>query len=156
MGKLDVFRKLIREEVKKAVREELSNFLGETKIPQERSTTSYKSTLKETLGIETGKITKTPISHKDPIQQLLAETAYGMDNDEYRSLIGAGSEMAQGFPQIAMNSNSGYVAPQPQVVETAAEMIASSRPTSDINQVEINNVPDFTALMKTMQNRGQI
>jgi len=161
MAKLDAFRKLIREEVRSVLREELKSFMTEIKKPAPK--TNYTGTLKESFIKEAPKVKQkqSVVYSDDPLQQLLAETARGMDSEEYKTLISAGSDIAQGFPQ--MFEQEGSFAPtrssntiQPQVVETVSEMLASVRPTSDINQVNIDVVPDFTELMQTMKAKGSI
>ncbi len=54
--------------------------------------------------------------------------------------------MAQGFGGIQ----------EPTVVNNVDQMLASTRPAGDINSVRINVVPDFSNLMKTMKEKGQI
>jgi hypothetical protein len=42
------------------------------------------------------------------------------------------------------------------VVESVDQMLSSTRPAGDINAVKIDVVPDFSGLMKTMKEKGQI
>lgn len=154
MSQVDLLRRLIREEVRKVVREELKNFLVEARTPASKP--SYATTIKES--VQKAKPTPRPAYSDDPIKQLLAETAYAMDTSEYKSMINAGSDMAQGFPQMFMQQQQQQetFAPQPQVVESVSEMLANTRPSNDINQVTIDTVPDFSELMQTMKAKGQI
>jgi len=153
MSQVDLLRKVIREEVRKVVREELKSFLVEARVPVSKNT--YTDTLKES--VQRTKPTPKPTYSDDPIKQLLAETAYGMDTSEYKTMMNAGSDMAQGFPQLAMQyQQQESFTPQPQVVESVSEMLANTRPTNDINQVTIDTVPDFSELMQTMKAKGQI
>lgn len=156
--KLDAFRKLIREEVRQVLREELKVVLTELRKPEKVTNNTYTKSIKES--IKKAPIPTTPqeiaLNSKDPIQRLLAETAYGMDASEYKTLLNADSEMAQGFPQMFGGNQSRFSSPEPQVVSTVNEMLASTPPVSDINQVQIEAVPDFSALMQTMKNKGQI
>lgn len=155
MNKLDAFKKLIREEVKKAVREELKNFLieSETKVIKPKQPV-FETKTRESFK---PKFTKPQVYSDDPIKQLLSETALSMDTSEYKSMINADSNMAQGFPQMFMQERESFSpVSQPQVVESVSEMLASTRPASDINQVEIDTVPDFSNLMQTMKAKGQI
>ena len=156
--KLDAFKKLIREEIRQVLREELKTFLTELRKPEKVINTTYAKSIKES--IKKAPIPATPqeiaLNSKDPIQRLLAETAYGMDASEYKTLLNAGSDMAQGFPQMFSGGQPRFSSPEPQVVNTVDEMLASAQPTSDINQVQIDAVPDFSALMQTMKNKGQI
>jgi hypothetical protein len=43
-----------------------------------------------------------------------------------------------------------------QVVESVDQMLASARPAGDVTQVQIDTVPDFSALMGKMKSNGQI
>lgn len=162
MAKLDAFRKLIREEVRTVLREELRAFLTEIKKPV-GSTASYTNTLKESLIKQSPKLKqKAPVNtSNNPLADLLVETAHGMNGEDYRTLFNATSDMAQGFPQMFQQAdtpvyNDFVESRQPQVVESVTDMLANTRPTSDINQVSIDVVPDFTELMQTMKNRGSI
>jgi len=147
MSKLDVLRKIIREEVRGVIREELSHLLKETvsKTPVLKNKTRPIS-LKEQLstGISS-KINKS----SDPIMDLLNETKMNMTGEDYRTIINAEANMAQGFGQYSMNTNT-------PVVESVDQMLANSRPALDVSHVQIDSVPDFSALMKTMKNKGQI
>ena len=78
-----------------------------------------------------------------------------MNAEEYRTMVNMDSGMAQGFPQAFMQEQSSYT-PQPQVVESVSEMLATATPTTDINQVSIDAVPDFSEMMQTLKAKGQI
>lgn len=158
MTKVDAFRKLIREEVRRVFREELKGILTELRKPEPVVKNNYSKTVKETIRKEATKTNAQEIAlnSKDPIQRLLAETAYGMDASEYKTLMNASSDMAQGFPQMFGTPNRQAFSPEPQVVESVSEMLASTQPVHDINQVQIDVVPDFTGLMQTMKSKGQI
>ena len=147
MSKLDVLRKIIREEVRIVIREELSQLLKETvSKPPVIKNKPIPISLKEQLstGISS-KINKS----SDPIMDLLNETKMSMTGEDYRTIINADANMAQGFGQYSMSTNT-------PVVESVDQMLANSRPASDVSHVQIDSVPDFSALMKTMKNKGQI
>lgn len=149
MSKLEVLRKLIREEVRAAIKEEIVPILKENTIsPKNTPTKSYSNSLKEELT----KSKKVKVnSTGDPLMDLLNETKMGMTGDDYRTVFNGDSSMAQGFPSMMTNPAS-----QTQVVESVDQMLNSSRPSTDVTQVQIDAVPDFSALMKTMQSKGQI
>jgi hypothetical protein len=42
------------------------------------------------------------------------------------------------------------------VVESVQEMLAQTRPVSDIHQVNIDAVPDFSEMMSVLKSKGQI
>ena len=149
MSKLEVLRKLIREEVRAVIKEEVVPLLKENITPSKSiNNKTYSSSLKEEL-TKSKKIKVN--STGDPIMDLLNETKVGMTGDDFRTVFNGDSSMAQGFPSMMSNPLS-----QTQVVESVGEMLSSTRPASDINQVQIDAVPDFSALMKTMQSKGQI
>lgn len=149
MSKLEVLRKLIREEVRSVIREEVVPLLKEN-ITTSKPTVSktYTNSLKEEL-TKSKKIKVN--STGDPIMDILNETKMGMTTEDFRTVFNGESLLAQGFPSMMTNPIS-----QTQVVESVDQMLASSRPASDVSQVQIDAVPDFSALMKTMQSKGQI
>lgn len=149
MSKLEVLRKLIREEVRAAIKEELTPILKEIKSPTSTPITkSFTNSLKEEV-TRSKKIQS--ISTGDPIMDLLNETKQTMTGDEYKSIINADASMAQGFPAMMSNPTGAT-----QVVESVDQMLANTRPTSDVTQVQIDSVPDFSALMGKMKSNGQI
>jgi len=149
MSKLEVLRKLIREEVRAAIKEEIVPILKENVIsPKNAPTKSYSNSLKEEL-TKSKKIKVN--STGDPLMDLLNETKMGMTGDDYRTVFNGDSAIAQGFPSMMNNPVS-----QTQVVESVGQMLNSSRPSTDVTQVQIDAVPDFSALMKNMQSKGQI
>lgn len=152
MSQVELLRKLIREEVRKVVREELKSFLVEARVPTTKP--NYANTIKE--GVQRAKPVTKSVYSDDPIKQLLAETAYEMDTSEYKTMMSANSDMAQGFPQLAMQYQESPTIEQSQVVESVSEMLANTRPSNDINQITIDTVPDFSQLMQTMKAKGQI
>lgn len=160
MGKLDAFRKLIREELRQVLKEELKNFLAEAK-PAITPRSNFKNTIQESISQRAKPvITKTapiPVA-ADPIQQLIQETAFNMEGEEYRTLIGATSDLASGFPHIkqAVMPEEYVSTPPVQVVSSVSEMISSAPPTTDITQVSIDVVPDFTEFMNTLKNKGTL
>jgi hypothetical protein len=147
MSKLDVLRKIIREEVRGVIREELSHILKENinnNIPNKSANNSTKHQLSKSIK---NKIEET----SDPIMNILNETRMNMTGDDYRTIMNADSNMAQGFGQYSMNTNT-----EPNVVQSVDQMLANAKPAGDLSQVKIDSVPDFSALMKTMKNNGQI
>lgn len=147
MSKLDVLRKIIREEVRVVIREELSHLLKETvSKPSNIKAKPVSSSLKQQLSKD---ISSKLHESSDPIMDLLNETKMSMTSDDYRTIINADASMAQGFGQYSMSTNA-------PVVENVNQMLASSKPAADVSHVQIDAVPDFSALMKTMKTKGQI
>jgi len=151
---IKTLRKLIQEEVKKVVKEELESLIEST-ITDESVVKSKSPTIKNSM-IESIKPTnKNPSSkpitftNSNVLNDILNETASG---GEWRSVIEANSTMAPNFDMIGGNSMSEGV----KVVNNVSQMLASARPSGDVTHVQIDAVPDFSALMSTMKEKGQI
>ena len=161
--KLDAFRKVIREEVKKAIQEEMRDILLEavksaskpnltenksTTQPYSKTESTYKPSLSEIIAEE-----KKPIpSTGNPMLDILNETAQA---GEWRTLNGGEFNASQavgwngGAPGMMGGSNT-------PVVATVDEMIKSQGPIRDINDVSIDVVPDFSKLMGALKEKGSI
>lgn len=161
--KLDAFRKVIREEVKKAIQEEMRDILLEAvksaskpNLTENKSTTkpyskvesTYKPTFSDIIAEE-----KKPIpSTGNPMLDLLNETAQA---GEWRTLNGGEFNASQavswngGAPGMMGNSNI-------PVVATVDEMIKTQGPVRDINDVNIDVVPDFSKFMGALKEKGSI
>ena len=161
--KLDVFRKVIREEVKKAIQEEMRDILLEAvksaskpDLIENKSTTqsyskvesTYKPTFSEIIAEERKPIQSTG----NPMLDILNETAQA---GEWRTLNGGEFNASQavgwngGAPGMMGGSNT-------PVVATVDEMIKSQGPVRDINDVSIDVVPDFSKLMGALKEKGSI
>lgn len=156
--KIEAFRTIIREEVRTVIKEELSLIMStpitENKIvkkPVVEQKTKKKQTFSEIVNEEKQpqqpqKPTKPLFESKDPLAQILNETAAA---GEWRSL-GGGDFTAQN----AVGFNGGMPQQETKVVESVEQMSTSK--TSDINQVSIDAVPDFSGLMGKMKDAGKI
>jgi len=161
--KLDAFRKVIREEVKKAIQEEMRDILLEAvksankpKLTENKSTQPYskvESTYKPTLSDIIAEERKPIPSTGNPMLDILNETAQA---GEWRTLNGGEFNASQavgwagGAPgMIGGGSNT-------PVVATVDEMIKSQGPVRDINDVSIDVVPDFSKLMGALKEKGSI
>ena len=94
--KLDLLKKLIKEAVSEAVREELSKILLEDVKPVQtpkQTVTKYEN-YRPTVA--------RPIPTGDPIADLMNETRYSMTQGEYQNIISATSDMVQA-PGLGMN-----------------------------------------------------
>ncbi len=155
MGKLDSFRKLIREEVRAVFQEELASILKEAIISNKQTITETaapkKAPIPGTLNTQPVRKMAAPIlSPNNPLNSLLAETANAMSGDDMES-FSFDSSMAQGFGGMG-----GMVREDAPVVDSVNDMFANSRPSSNLDAIQINAVPDFTALMAKMQQNGEI
>ena len=160
---LDAFRKVIREEVKKAIQEEMRDVLLEAV----KSTNTSKSLIQPY--VETKSQTKPKFSEViaeqrytapkplpstgNPMLDILNETAQA---GEWRTLNGDGYNAsdaiswAGGMPGMMGGSSNT------PVVATVDEMIKSQGPVRDINDVRIDVVPDFSKLMGALKEKGSL
>jgi hypothetical protein len=161
--KLDAFRKVIREEVKKAIQEEMRDILLEAvksankpKLTENKSTQPYskvESTYKPSFSDIISEERKPIPSTGNPMLDILNETAQA---GEWRTLNGGEFNASQavgwagGAPgMIGGDSNI-------PVVATVDEMIKSQGPVRDINDVSIDVVPDFSKFMGALKEKGSI
>ena len=161
--KLDAFRKVIREEVKKAIQEEMRDILLEAvksaskpNLAENKSITkpyskvesTYKPTFSDIIAEERKPIPSTG----NPMLDLLNETAQA---GEWRTLNGGefNASQAVGWAGGAPGMMGGSNTP---VVATVDEMIKSQGPVRDINDVSIDVVPDFSKLMGALKEKGSI
>lgn len=94
--KLESLKKLIKEAVSEAVREELGKILSEEVKPVQTlagTTTKYE---------KHRPVVARPIPTGDPIADLMNETKYSMTQGEYQNIISATSDMVQA-PGLGMN-----------------------------------------------------
>ncbi len=156
--KIEAFRTIIREEVRTVIKEELSLIMStpitENKIvkkPVVEQKTNKKQTFSEIVNEEKKpqqpqKPTKPLFNSKDPLAQMLNETAAA---GEWRSL-GGGDFTAQN----AVGFAGGMPQQETKVVESVEQMSTSK--TSDINQVSIDAVPDFSGMMDKFKEEGKL
>jgi hypothetical protein len=143
---IKLLRKVIREEVQQVVREELGLLL-ETPEPK-KTVTEPKAPVKNSMveSIKPKQSTKpTNFTNNNILNEMLIDTAY---NSDWKSVANMDSSMAQGFGP--MNNH------EPTVVNSVDQMLSSARPAGDVTHVQIDAVPDFSGLMKTMKEKGQI
>jgi hypothetical protein len=144
MAKLDLLRKIIREEVKAVFQEELAGILKEA-IMVNKGTTIVESIqprkpqVPSTLNNAQPRVVAPNLGVGNPLSSLLAETAKSMTDNDLESLGGV----------------SGVDRDVP-IVESVNGMFAAARPSSNMDAIEINAVPDFTGLMAKMKANGEI
>jgi hypothetical protein len=150
MAKIDLLRQIIREEVTKALRQELPKILSEG-VKKE---TGVKNVIREMKKSEfpitlntVDTYTKTPsqqYTNSPFMNSLLAETAKTMMNDDYDN-----------FNMTTENVNPvSFFQPKEAAVGDIGGMLTSARPSSEISMVQINEVPDYSHLMKKMLDKG--
>jgi len=151
---IKLLRKVIREEVQSVVREELDLLL---EAPESKKTvTETKKPVAKNSMVEAIKpVAKQPakpstFTNNNILNDILNETANG---GEWRSVIDGTSQMAPNFGP-SMGQYGGVA--EPTVVSSVDQMLSSARPAGDVTHVKIDAVPDFSGLMKTMKENGQI
>tara|TARA_R100001509_G_scaffold41780_2_gene22426 strand:+ start:3168 stop:3587 length:420 start_codon:yes stop_codon:yes gene_type:complete len=108
--KLNQLRKIIREEVKAAVKEELQDILNEAVKVASTPTNEAKSS---NVTMPKPSPTNPVATGKKSIDEMLKQTANNMTNEEYRNVFTGTSDMVTGMPNMAstvanqMNMNSG-------------------------------------------------
>ena len=152
--KLDAFRKIIREEVRGVIKEELSLIMStpitETKIvkkpvvEQKVSKPSFSEIVNEEV-VQQKQPTFEPTGN--PMLDILNETAAA---GEWRSLNGGyNSSHAAGFA-------GGMPGAPVKVVETVDQMLAGKQGATDLNSIVIDSVPDFSGVMGKLKDSGKI
>jgi hypothetical protein len=102
--KADVFKKLIKEAVREALKEELAVMLSEKVEPTPVSTFTKYENYKP--------VTAKPVSTGDPIADLLQETRAAMTQGEYRNITSMTSDMVSGGVNPMQQFNPG---PEPGI-----------------------------------------
>ena len=152
--KLDAFRKIIREEVRGVIKEELSLIMStpitETKIvkkpvvEQKVNKPSFSEIVNEEV-VQQKQPTFEPTGN--PMLDILNETAAA---GEWRSLNGGyNSSHAAGFA-------GGMPGAPVKVVETVDQMLAGKQGATDLNSIVIDSVPDFSGVMGKLKDSGKI
>jgi hypothetical protein len=145
MTQLNSLRKIIREEVRAVFQEELAGILKEAIIANRGGSTltespkPAKTQVPGTLNRAPKPLTAPMLGTGNPLNSILQETAAAMTPRDFESL-----------------GNGGGVVNDVPIVESVNGMFAAARPSSNLDAIEINAVPDFTALMSKMKANGEI
>lgn len=111
--KLEQLRKVIREEVKAAVKEELQDMLNEAvRVASEPEANQVQTEYANRMGTPTIDVAK-PVhvekpkpTSKDPIMELLNQTKASMTNEEYKNVYTGTSDMIQKPNFASMMANN--------------------------------------------------
>ena len=155
--KLEAFRKIIREEVRDVIKEELSLIMQspitETKITQKPV---VEQKLKNNSLSELINETPQPPQPTKPTQPLFEGAGALADVLNQTHVEGGWRNLNGGMSsQDAVGFQGGMPGAPTKVVDSVDEMISNQK-TSDINQVSIDAVPDFSGLMGKMKDAGKI
>jgi hypothetical protein len=153
--KIEAFRKIIREEVRDVIKEELSLIMStpitETKIvkkpvvEQKVQKPSFSELVNKEI-VQQKQPTFEPTGN--PMLDILNETAAA---GEWRNINGGGYTA-----QDAVGFAGGMPGGSAKVVESVDQMLAGKQGITDLNQVSIDAVPDFSGLMGKMKEQGKI
>ena len=122
--KLNQLRKIIREEVKAAVKEELQDILNEAVKVASTPTNEAKSS---NVAMPKPSPTNPVATGKKSIDEMLEQTANNMTNEEYRNVFTGTSDMVTGMPNMA------------STVANQMNMNSSNQPGLDISNLEFVN-----------------
>ena len=153
--KIEAFRKIIREEVRSVIKEELSLIMQtpitETKVVQ-KPVVEQKQT-RPSLS----ELTEEP--QPQPPTKLLFEGVGALADVLNQTHAEGGWRNINGGSMTAQDA-VGFAGGMPggatKVVQSADDMLASAPKTTDINQVTIDAVPDFSGLMGKMKEAGKL
>lgn len=146
MAQIDALRKLIREELRAVLKEELPKILKEVKTPvvvdqKKNLQEQVKSKIPGTLNTSAPKPIK--FTGNNPMAAFLNDTAQSMLNEDFSMTSG------DVHPSLAFQ-------PKEVQVGSVQGMLGSARPSSNLDAVQINEVPDFSGLMSKLKERGEI
>lgn len=147
MTKTELFRKMIREEVAKAIRAELPKILKEISIPEGKSPIRESKTVPLTLNQKPPAPPK--FSGANPISSILNETAITMARNPKGSDWGTVSMDSGDVHMMGMGSPVAAVG-------GVEDMLANSRNSMALENVEVSVVPNFNNLMDSLISKGQI
>jgi hypothetical protein len=146
MAKIDLLRKLIREELTYVIKQELPKLLSEVNKP---AIIDYKKNLQESIKskipgtLNTSRPAIKKFTSNNPLSALLNETATSMLNEDIH------------MTSDDVHPSLGFQ-PREASVGDVNSMLSSARASSNIDAVQINEVPDFTGLMNKLKQSGQI
>jgi hypothetical protein len=153
--KIEAFRKIIREEVRDVIKEELSLIMQtpvtETKVVQKPVV--EQKTQRPSLSELTEE--PQPLQPTKPLFEGVGALADVLNQTHaeggWRNING-GSMTAQDAVGFAGGMPGGAT----KVVDSVDAMLAGKQGVTDINQVSIDAVPDFSGLMGKMKESGKI
>jgi hypothetical protein len=146
MSQIDALRKLIREELRAVIKEELPKMLSEVKSPIVDSKKALQEQVKAKIPGTLNTVTsRKPIKFagSNPMAALLNDTAKSMLSEDFSM------STEQIHPSMAFQ-------PKEDRVGDVQSMLSTARPSSNLATVQINEVPDFTGLMSRLKEKGAI
>ena len=153
-NQLELLKKLIREEVVNAIRQEMPAILKEiqsSSAPKEVIKESKRPKMAIPGTLNTQPVRPTPNFAGNPLANMLNETAMAMSDMDDMSF----NTSDIGPDSIGIDPTS-FFQPKQVAVGDVNGMLATARPSSDISMVQINEVPDFSDLMSKLKAKGAI
>jgi hypothetical protein len=150
MAQVELLRKLIREELRAVLKEELPKMLKEIKQPiitdqKKALQEEVKSKIPGTLNTHrSNPIASVKFQGNNPMANLLNETAMSMNSENMVSFNTDHVNPIMAFQPTEVN------------VGSVQGMLGTARPSSNLDAVQINEVPDFSGLMSKLKAQGQI
>lgn len=154
VSQVDLLRKLIKEEVVKAIRQEMPSIIKEiasSKVEKPVIKESIAAKKAVPLTLNTQPVRPKPNFSGNPLANMLNETAMTMGDMDDMSF----NTSDIGPDSIGIDPTS-FFQPKQVVVGDVNGMLATARPSSDISMVQINEVPDFSDLMSKLKAKGAI
>jgi hypothetical protein len=140
----EIIRQIIREEITRALRTELPKIINESTkkvLPQQKRSDQPPMTLNSSpmVRFEDVKFKQS----NNPLASLLNETAKDMLNEDNAMHFSTDDVSAGIHPAMAF---------QPKEVATGrvSDMLATAKASSNVDAVQINVVPDYSAMMEKM------
>jgi acetylornithine deacetylase/succinyl-diaminopimelate desuccinylase-like protein len=130
--KANEFKKLIKEAVREAIREELTGGLEHT--VQESSTPPPP-----------------PVRSNNPLMDMLAETRATMTNSDYSNIVGANSSMAQNFDRSMFTPKRNFspTSDDPRSIEAAI----AQAPKTGIDISQLSFVKNAAAIVNAAEKK---
>lgn len=143
----ELLRTIIREELTKVIRAELPKLLKESVIAQPEKAKPRSNNYDIPLTLNSSPTPRFEDikfkNSKNPLASLLNETAKDMMNEETTFNFST-TDVGSGIhPALAFQ-------PKEAAVGGVGDMLATAKPSSNIDAVQINVVPDYSALMDKM------
>ena len=147
------FRKLIREEVANALRQELPTILNEAISTPTKPVAPKRSSISDLMEGRPEKHTDFQTTG-NPMLDLLNETRVQMttQNEEWPSMGNYDSSAINSYRSEMMGAFGGGA----PTVQSVDQMVQTARPAADVTQVQINSVPDFSKMMGALKEKGKL
>lgn len=140
----EIIRQIIREEITRALRTELPKILSESTkkvMPQQKRQDQPPMTLNSSPMVRFEDVKFKQSSN--PLASLLNETAKDMLNEDIAMHFSTADVSAGMHPAMAF---------QPREVATRGinDMLSTAKVSSNVDAVQINVIPDYSAMMEKM------